>query len=398
MKVCFKLLFCLCCIGSYAQVKPIMVFDLQNNSLDSLPVPIIDTSLTKGKTQFYLGNFNTNYANLDSIAPAVHVFPNSQFALKTRLDKNYIIEDFPIRATIALSFWKNDTLAQICSGNMISTRHAILSAHCISTPVNGVTQLHDFDSLMVSSVPNDGQQNPNFGNAKVKKLFLFKSWRRGSEDMVVLELEEAIGEKTGYIGIGFNDNDLELSNEIFYKFSYPAVSYFLGDSNEYNGDTLYSSFGLLNYFQSNIIGVDGGRGVPGESGSSLIRTRYKRDYTSFGIFSFALNYSHSRFNSFRYHSLKAIIENDLISEDEPLPDLKINSIYPNPCEDGFYLEQFVNQKIGALNIYDALGKLVLKVEKPIPLEKIDVSFLKPGFYNLEIEINTRSYFQKLVKK
>lgn len=397
MKFLFKLLFCISSFNCLSQTKPILVFDLQNSSLDSLAIPTIDNSISRGQTQFYIGNYNGVFANLDSIIPSTNIFPNSQFSLKTRVDENYNLNDFPIRATVALFRWKNDSLAQLCSGNMISPKHALLAAHCISRPDTS-SPLHQFDSLMVSPAYNNGIYNANFRNSKVKKIFLFRSWNFFGEDMAVLELEEDIGLKTGYIGIGFNDNKQDLEDDLFYKFSYPAVSYFLGDSNAYNGDTLYSSFGLLDFFSPTIIGVNNAIGVPGESGSSFIRIRPYRDYTSFGVMSFANKLSHSRFNNFRFHSIKAIIENDLLSEGEPKVDQEVISIYPNPCDDGFYLDLPQNQKITGLRIFDAFGKLVQVNRNLSGFELVNISDLKSGFYNLEIEVDSEKQYQKFIKK
>lgn len=397
MKFLIPFVFCLLPIFTFGQSKPILVYDLQTGGIDSLAIPNIDTNIRKGQTQYSLGNYNSNYANLDSIIPSTNVFPNTQFALKRPVDDQYNSEDFPIRSAVALFRWKNDTLAQLCSGSMISARHVLIAAHCVSSGMISPRELYDFDSLMVASIPNNGQFNLNFNTSIVRKIYMLKNWRLGSEDMTVLELEREIGRETGYLGIGYNDDDQELSNELFYKFSYPALKNFANDTNDYNGDTLYYGFGSIDFLTPDLLGINTAYGIPGESGSSLIRVKNERDYTSYGILSFALNYSHCRLNNFRYHSLKAIIEQDLLSDPEPSTSVNF-SIYPNPFVYGIYLEFPPNTSIEKILIYNSAGQVLREIQVLKNSDFVDLEDLKSGIYTIEIQTKGMKYHKKLIKR
>jgi hypothetical protein len=75
-----------------------------------------------------------------------------------------------------------------------------------------------------------------------------------------------------------------LLDGIFYKFSYPASTIPALDSNSYNGDTLYYGYGIADIVNENNFGVMHTNGIPGESGSSLIKIENNKTYTSYWIF------------------------------------------------------------------------------------------------------------------
>ena len=53
--ILFILLFSL---ESYGQEKPILVFDLVNGTIDSIPIITYDTTNLSDHTNYFIGNFN----------------------------------------------------------------------------------------------------------------------------------------------------------------------------------------------------------------------------------------------------------------------------------------------------------------------------------------------------
>jgi len=96
-----------------------------------------------------------------------------------------------------------------------------------------------------------------------------------------------------------------------------------------------------------------------------------------------------------------IIENDpLITDDcqlgveEALENKFV--VYPNPARTQVYLENHKGLVVHKLQVYDALGRLVL--EKETQLECFDISQLQSGWFILKIETEEGVFCKNLLKK
>ena len=384
-------LFTFLAVQSYAQQKTILIFDLQNHTVDSVKNIQYDSTKLSDRTNYYPGTIDTLTEMLEQIPPAYNLYPNSQFTRKKKADVDYDITKYPIRTSVKISFEKNDTLKSDCSGSMVSRKHVLTAAHCVSA-INTNTLL--FDSLYVCPIFDNGQSNINFPCSWVQKIFLFKNWNIVTGDFAILQLNESIGDLTGWISIGFNEADSALRDGIYYKFSYPAYTMLPLDSAQYNGDTLYYNYGKIDIVTNNQIGISNTNGIQGESGSSLIKVENHRNYTSYGVLSFSSNLMHCKIDNWKYHYLESILHNDLtfgVAEEHNDAEFLI---FPNPAKDVIRVRNIGQSEITEISVRDILGNIQLYGNTPF--SSIELNTLPPGIYFVQIKSKNSQVTQKLM--
>lgn len=379
--------------ASYSQERFIVVHDVKTHTADTIPFVEFDATIERDKTDYYIGNYDNEVIELPQKPATEDLFPKSQFTRRKKASDVYDINNYPIRTSVKLYSMHEGKLYHICSGSLVSDNFVLTAAHCISEINENVLK---GDSIFVAPVFNNGDYSNQFEPSYVNKVFFLKDWKLGNTDLALLQLEKNIGITTGWLSIGFDKVDSSFKEGIFFKFSYPGTKGF--DSTEnYNGSHLYFYYGLSDYVSTYNYGAKGTYGIPGESGSSLVKIKNNQEYTTYGALTLAFNLRHSRMDNEIFYTFKSIIEEDFITDVADISIKNLISIYPNPATNKIRINKQLNFSLDIVTILDSQGRVLNKISNFNSNEDIDISNLSTGFYYLRIENGNKTQILNFIK-
>lgn len=371
----------------FAQPDTLINYNVLTKEIKLYPKTTIDSTITSNFTQWYYGT-DPGREILDTDPPA-NTYNNSGFTDLIPAKDLFSINNYPIRTAVKIYYMERDTLKQRCSGILVARNLVLTDCHCVGV-FDSTRSLVFYDSLYVFPAFDNGVENEFYRSSRGIEFITFSSNLKNFwyKDIALIKLEENIGEKAGWVGIAFQQDDSVLWNSVFHKLSYPAATSINDTTKVYNGDTLYYSYGTLDVIDSLIGGISwlgyNISGIPGQSGSSLIFSDNEKYYT-LGTQVWSSNSRHIRITPEIFYSFKTIIEDEItgaVPEDRNVADFRMSEAYPNPFNSSTNIRYILPRtEFVTLKVYDILGS-----ELEVLLSQIQSS----GIYNIQFNASNLS--------
>lgn len=351
-----------------------------------------DTTITQLHTPFSYG-LTQGVAQLQQDTPRQNTNERGLFTLRRAAALDLKLEQYPMRTSVKIKLNRADTPHISCSGIMISRRHVITAAHEFHQ--DEPDSFYAYTSVEVCPAFDQGNPNKLFGCAKVKKVHVLKNWDSKWKNIAVLELEKDLGDKTGWVGVSYDVDLPSVRNSIYYRFTYPYRGLLPRDRNQFNGDTMYYSYGYASYIDENSLGVNGRIATYGDGGSALIKVENNKVYSVYGTLSWSGGLKHTKPDQEIFRGIEHLIKNHLTIDS--LPEQPRLAIFPNPTTDRVRLEGFSEIQVSQIQVTDLAGKEVLVLHTPSNIEEIDLDRLPNGVYHLRIDTDQGLFSEKIIK-
>ena len=350
-------------VKSFGQLEPIVTYDAATKKIDTIYFNSVSGLRKSEVTSSYRGS-DTGFSLLDTVKPA-SPFRNAGFTELKPASLFFPLNNYPIRTTVKLLIQKAGKLKQLCSGQIVSKNLVLTSWHCVCAYEDTTGKNPFRDSMLISPAFDKSKPNPLYSKIKVIKTYIPLSNIDDSfsKDIAIIKTAEPIGLITGWIGIGFNDDEEFFKSKVFHKFSYPGTVDLYDTTRVFNGDTLYYNYGKLDLVSDKDFGY-GIVGIRGQSGSSLLYTD-NNIYYSLGVMNWSYMSLHYRLQKDVFYPFKNIIEEENLLASagyDNIYDFDLMNAYPNPYNSTTNII-YTLRKGGyvSLRVYDLLGNEIAAI-------------------------------------
>jgi V8-like Glu-specific endopeptidase len=222
-------------------------------------------------------------------------------------------EMWPFAPTVKLfSYWPSGEMTT-CSGMMVDARVMLTAGSCVYT--HNPSLCSDGDSACwvadVSAVPAYADGEAPFGQSGYESIMAWTNWTEAQNqafDLAAIRLRSPIGDTTGWLGVGFNNENAAFTGNTL------ANTAYLQDS-PYDGESMYGWEGTVtDADSSDDIFYINGNCDSGRIGASL----NGQDGVAYGIFSYSdlsLGIGVTRITYSKFDSLRTFIEEGPPKED-----------------------------------------------------------------------------------
>lgn len=352
-------------------------------------------SLTIDTTQQYLQtnwSLGTNSTRSSLNNTLIFSEPNSKFSSTIAAQSIHQTYNFPISTSVQLLYTYNGVRRPLCSGTVVSKNKILTAKHCF---YNASTKMF-IDSIWVAPCRDNGELHLDFQISKVVNYYMFEEGLGTAldADIGLLEVEDNLGDKTGWLGFSYVGDTSFFKDRPLHKFSYPHGSF--DTSIKVNGDTLYYQYGYGKK-ATKYLSVINPASFPagGQSGSSLFYTNNNDTNVALGVLSFGFNLSHTVLTRGQYSVFKEITES--LTTGLRKPKEVSFTMYPNPAN--HFVEISTSELLGTenyLNIYAMDGKKLISLRISNSITRLQVNRLSRGIYIAELRNGSEIVRKKLV--
>lgn len=375
------MLNCSVLLVSQSLTRDIIKYNFESASFDTIEGIKYDGTIATDHTDFDFGEMYPSAVPMDM--PTENLSEGTNFTRPQVAKDQYSMVNYPVSTTIKLFKVNGNDLRDQCTGTMVGPKHVLTSAHCVLKPYTVEVVVNE---LLVVAGYDVSMDTIDHIKASVSDIYFLDRWNIGEgDDQALLELDEPIGYYTGWVSFGYNDDDEYFAGKNFHKFSYPT---YRTPYNKYpfNGDTLYYSYGAIDYVADDFLGVVGHiMGAGGESGSSILYTNNDDVYTSYGVLTWVGFYNHSRFNAERFNAFEHIVGRSIATNTSELIADSDVVLYPNPSNDHINIEFNTDElDLSSIGLFDVNGRLISRTNTNSDRIRIDIGGLPEGLYHLRM--------------